>query len=310
MRPVGDPPRGRRASQIARSSIRFASKNWWDGLADLGRRSSLGGGQAVIGKIHRLARIGRGDRAENRAMRSILMALVITPMIALAGDRQSFEGLVADLEAADPETGLSAVQKLAEGGDARAVPLLIAALQRDMKARTGLLMAIIPALGELGDPSAVPILLLALNNRDDHWIAREAAAQALGAIGAPEAVPDLIKAAWMVDTREAAITALAQIADERAVEVLVTALDPAEDAGVREQALAGLIHIGRPAVPALTAVVAEGSGEYPNTAQRALAAYALGKIGDPRAHAALEQAAQDPSAEVRASASKALGRLQ
>ncbi|NEV64488.1 HEAT repeat domain-containing protein [Thiorhodococcus minor] len=243
-------------------------------------------------------------------MRSILMALVITPMIALAGDRQSFEGLVADLEAADPETGLSAVQKLAEGGDARAVPLLIAALQRDMKARTGLLMAIIPALGELGDPSAVPILLLALNNRDDHWIAREAAAQALGAIGAPEAVPDLIKAAWMVDTREAAITALAQIADERAVEVLVTALDPAEDAGVREQALAGLIHIGRPAVPALTAVVAEGSGEYPNTAQRALAAYALGKIGDPRAHAALEQAAQDPSAEVRASASKALGRLQ
>lgn len=265
-------------------------------------------------EMHRLARQGSGrvgplNLLGRWVVRSIRVALVAMPMTTLGGELASFDSLAAALEGGDPESRFAAVQRLGEGGDARAVPVLIAALERDMKERTGLLMAIIPALGELGDPRALPLLLMALNDRDDQWIAREAAAQALGAIGAPEAVPDLIEAAWMADTRAAAIGALARIADARAVEVLLTALDPAEDAAVREQALAGLIRIGQPAVPALTAVINESSGEYPNAEQRALAAQALGEIGDPRARRALEQAVRDPSAGVRASASQALRRL-
>ena len=56
-------------------------------------------------------------------------------------------------------------------------------------------MAIIPALGHLKDERAVPLLIKALNNLDEDWLGREAAARALGDIGATKAMPGLIRAA-------------------------------------------------------------------------------------------------------------------
>ena len=81
-------------------------------------------------------------------------------------------------------------------------------------------MAIIPALGHLKDERAVPLLIKALNNLDEDWLGREAAARALGDIGATKAMPGLIRAAWLPETRNAAIEALAAIGDPRAVDVL------------------------------------------------------------------------------------------
>ena len=96
-------------------------------------------------------------------------------------------------------------------------------------------MAIIPALGHLKDERAVPLLIKALNNLDEDWLGREAAARALGDIGSTKAVPGLIRAAWLPETRNAAIKALAAIGDPRAVDVLLSALSGQRSWGCGKQ---------------------------------------------------------------------------
>ena len=97
-----------------------------------------------------------------------------------AEDPICIEQLIAELAHPDPNRRWDAVAALGAGGDRRAVPPLMRALEKDMKERTGIAMAIIPALGQLGDERAVPLLLKALNKLDEDWLGREAAARALG----------------------------------------------------------------------------------------------------------------------------------
>ena len=236
-----------------------------------------------------------------------LLACLFAGIIS-ADETENFDALAVQLETSPPQEQFDIVARLAETGDPRAVPELIRLLERDMRERTGIAMAIIPALGYLADARATPILLRSLKYRRDDWLGREASAAALGEIGATEAVPALISAAWMADTRPYAIQALAKIADPRAVEVLISALDREEEGEVRQQALEGLVRIGAESVPALIVKLADWSEEYPAIEERALAARALGEIGLPGARQALIKALDDPSEVIRSSARRALNR--
>jgi len=250
----------------------------------------------------------RFDGIESYVMALLLISLL--PLLALPAfaseDPTSFEQLVSDLDHPDSERCWNAIDTLGAHGDRRAVQPLMAALRKDMKQRRGFAMAIIPALGRLGDARAVPLLIKALNKRDDGWLGRTAAAQALGDIGSSKAVPTLIRAAWLADTRDAAIVALAAIGDSRAIDVLLSTFDESEDQEVLEAALVGLVRIGRAAIPALTDKLGARNKEYPANRERALTAHVLGKIGDQRAVVPLTAALDDPSAKVRKSARAAL----
>jgi len=221
----------------------------------------------------------------------------------------SLEQLISEMAHPDPNRRWDAVTSLGASGDRRAVPPLMKALKKDMKQRTGIAMAIIPALGQLKDERAVPLLLKALNKMDEDWLGREAAAWALGDIGSSKAVPDLVRAAWMAETRYAAIKTLSGMGDPRAIDVLVSALSEQEDPEVQEAAIAGLIHIGEKAVPVLLDKLDTRHREYTEDYERAQAAMILGKLGDQRAVDPLTQALDDPSPEVIKRAETALESL-
>ena len=238
-----------------------------------------------------------------------LIVFLIRATNPLAAEEDALHSLSAALQSSDVEERFNAVYALGASGDPRATPILIEALEKDMRERTGILMAIIPALGQLGSPRAIPELIAALNNREDDWLAREIAARALGQIGSPKAVPDLIHAAWIADTREPAIIALASIADIRAIDVLVTAFDSSEDEAVRNYAFEGIVTIGLPAVPALISILEKKSTEYDDPTERMFAARALGEIGDARAQESLQRALEDVDPQVRRNAAEALTRL-
>ena len=220
-----------------------------------------------------------------------------------------FHKMIRHLDSPDPAKSWDAVMALCAGGDNRAVGHLIRALERDMKERRGTVMAIIPCLGHFGDEQAVPVLIKALKKPDEDWLGRAAAAQALGDIGSADAVESLIHAAWLPETRDDAVSALAAIRDPRAVEVLLSALSREESPEARQAAVEGLVGIGKPAVPKLIHRLQSPRPTCASARERALAAEILGKIEDMRAAPPLNQALEDSCAAVRGSAKKALQKL-
>ena len=191
------------------------------------------------------------------------------------------------------------IKTLCELADPRGVPLLIEALRRDMKERTGLWAWIIPGLGASRDTRAVPVLLETLNKLDDDWLGREMSAQALGDIGDQSATPALLRAVWRADTRDAAIIALAGMNDPRAIEALLSALQPEESPEAREAAMAGLQRLGTAAVPAMVEAFAEYFRESPQTQRRLWLCQLLGTSSDELAVQALGQSLNDPDPAVR-----------
>lgn len=233
----------------------------------------------------------------------------LCPTLSAGENRADFYELIHQLDSPDPVRSWDAVTALCAGGDRRAVDHLIRELERDMTARRGTAMAIIPCLGHFGDERTVPVLLKALKKSDEDWLGRAAAARALGDIGSADAVESLIHAAWLPETRDTAVSALAAIHDPRAVEVLLSALSREESPEARQAAVEGLVEIGKPAVPQLIHRLQSPRPTCDSARERALAAVILGKIGDMRAAAPLNQALQDACATVRESAEKALQEL-
>ena len=168
----------------------------------------------------------------------------------------------------DGQSRMEAVYELGELKDPAACRLLIDILRKDMKDRTGIWSAAIPALGNLGDSEGVPVLLDALNDRNDDWLGREMAAHALGQIGNTEAVEALIHSVYFVDTRDVSIRALAKIGNIRATGVLIEALDETENPETVESAEKGLIKIGKAALPELRRELQNHSKEFPNKFRR------------------------------------------
>lgn len=107
--------------------------------------------------------------------------------------------------------------------------------------------------------------------------------------------------------RLAAIQALGQQGDPRAIDALVQALRTDTDARVRQAAAEALGEIQSPrAVPGLMAAL----GSEKVAAVRAKVAWALGEIDDPRAVESLGAAVRDPEVQVRREVVWALGELE
>jgi HEAT repeat protein len=267
---------------------------------------------------------------------------------------QAVEPLIVRLK----QGSLPAMEALWKIGDARAVEPVIAILKHVNWAwRT----AAAEALGKMGDVRAVEPLTAAL--KDDTWKVSQAAAEALGAIGDARAVESLtailkdyireVRAeheaflkskdmrAILNDSKraereaarkaacEAAVGALGEIGDGRAVEPLITALDNY----VPKASAEALVKIGKPAVETLIAELQDNNRHVPEQVIEVLskigdtraveplvaalkdqdndvrkaAAGALGMIGDPRAVEPLVAALKDHDANVRKAAARALG---
>lgn len=103
--------------------------------------------------------------------------------------------------------------------------------------------------------------------------------------------------------REAAVKALGELGDARAVDPLIEVLKGDSDSGIRESAAIslGMIKDERALVPLLEAL--QGEDEH----ARSGAANGLGWLGDPRSVDALNQALQDEFYEVRGLAAMSLG---
>jgi len=128
-----------------------------------------------------------------------------------------------------------------------------------------------------------------------------AAIKALGLIGARVAVPEIIPFLQDKDNREAAVTALGQIGDPRAVEPILATMTETEKR-YRNAAILALRRIGRPAFAALVRELRSGE-----VLERRAAAAALVGSSSPRVTGALAAALGDSDSEVRASAALALG---
>ena len=127
--------------------------------------------------------------------------------------------------------------------------------------------------------------------------------------GRDTAVPALLSVLKdeSVAVRLAAVEALGNLQDPRAVDALVQALRTDSDARVREAAASALGEIDSArAVPGLIAAL----GSERVAAVRAKIAWALGEIDDTRAVEALGTAVKDPEVEVRRQVVWALGELE
>ncbi len=108
----------------------------------------------------------------------------------------------------------------------------------------------------------------------------------------------------MRDVRIQASLMLAQFKDVQAIPVLIDALHD-RDRDVYQHAAWGLLHIGKPAVPALVAALQDEQRVIRKDVARI-----LGQIGDNEAIPALIAVLQDSSDEVRRAAAEALGQLR
>ncbi|HEX7117993.1 MAG TPA: M56 family metallopeptidase [Longimicrobiales bacterium] len=109
----------------------------------------------------------------------------------------------------------------------------------------------------------------------------------------------------VASVRAAAVQALGEIEDPRAVPALGAVARSDSDAEVRRSAIWALGEIGDPAaVPALGAVAASGDAEVAG-----MAVWALGEIGDPAAVPALSAALRNSDPGVRRRAAWALGEV-
>jgi HEAT repeat protein len=239
--------------------------------------------------------------------------------------RKAVAPLMAALEAPSAELARQAAEALGHIGDPQAVPALLAALTSEYP---GVRAEAARALVALGDETA-PDYLLQMVVRDPDPEVRTAATVALKSRWLDRSLAGLVEvlegkqenAGWWgklfgpkksrqevdeeINQRQHAAEALGELADSRAVEALVEALQ-APDRLVRRATVVALAKIGGPAVvePLLRAL------KDRERDVRWQAAAALGESGDARAVEPLLQAwQQDREAEVRLVAGQAAQRI-
>jgi HEAT repeat protein len=159
------------------------------------------------------------------------------------------------------------------------------------------------SLGTLKDPRAVEPLIVALN--DEKLSVRQAAAVALGKIKDVRAAEPLLAAlkdphGVLQNDAAHAFLELGEIKDPHAIESLMGALKY-HDGNVRQKAVESLVSIGTPAVQSLIVAIKDSDAIV-----RGNAAWALGRIKDPRGVEVLIAALKDTDANVKKDATGAL----
>jgi len=158
-------------------------------------------------------------------------------------------------------------------------------------------------LGELADPRAEPYLSQA--TRDEYSWVRKASVSALGQIRFledPGCVVDVLKD-FDEGTRNAALESICSVGP-RTVPLLLDILE-----NYRGLSYPEAIEAAKKAHPRALDNL-EALLQYHSRTARALAANALGRLGDKRALSALERATQDEESEVRSAAQKALVKMK
>lgn len=222
-----------------------------------------------------------------------------------SGDERAEKPLIALLQNRPQLADDEVVSALGEVGGVDAVDPLMGVLgNRDMDAAARRCAAI--ALGKIGDARAVELLIAALE--DEFSNVRQSAAWALGLIRDARAVEPLIAAlsdpAQFVRVSEDAAWALGKIGDARAVEPLIDLLKCSEGSiALRAADALGQFGDARAVEPLIATL--EGANEK----GREAAAEALGEFADVRAVTPLIAALRDSDDAVRQSAHEALQKI-
>ena len=257
--------------------------------------------------------------------------------LSLLGDERAVEPLIKTLADPNGDVARAAACGLANLDDPRAVaPLAVAikdrrsALWRPEESTPRYkLTDRLPPLAT-GMPADLAPLVSAME--DPHWELRYSAAWVVGRLGdkrATEALATVLKSAERAPTNDGVwpcSQALARLQSPLAIPALIRvvkergeAQQPLNDMGSpeandwlrrvtqreRSQSLEAFVAIGLAAVEPLTAALKDES-----PAVRAVAAQALGRIGDRRAIDALKAAANDADQRVRDSAAEAIRVIQ
>ncbi len=213
-----------------------------------------------------------------------------------------YRELVSDLATRDRALLHPTIHQISTLYDLDALEAVLEEQARSSSGRPGWLLEVYDELGLVD--KYVDMLRSARKWRD-----RAFAAELLGRVGGAKAVPALLETVVATrtedsDVREVALRALARIADPRAVEPLIRALETAE-VWLAPRIADILARHGEAVVDPLIAVLNEGD----HRPARAWAANVLGEVRAQRAFPAIVRLLDDPEDEVRAKAATALGRL-
>ncbi len=247
-----------RACDDAHAAVRYAA------LLSLGELAADSTVEAVA------ARLSDGEPLVREAATIALGQVGSAPGAAI---EVAWSALAEALRVGAPEVRFQAVASLVEISPARAVPLVLAALDdQDHKVRA----QAAAALGDAGDPSVAEALTALLDDADD--------------------------------VRYEAALALVRLGDRRGVPFLIRALGSSERALDAATALAAL---GLDGDPAMTAALAREVGRFfGDPLVKVRAAEALARAGDPSGRAHLDKAARSRRDDVRGLAQSVLETLK
>ncbi len=221
---------------------------------------------------------------------------------SLAERKGLYRELVSDLATRDRALLDPIIHQISTLYDLDALEAVLEEQARSSNGRPGWLLEVYDELGLVD--KYIHMLRSARKWRD-----RAFAAELLGRVGGAKAVPALLETVVATrtedsDVREVALRALARIADPRAVEPLIKALESAE-IWLAPRIADILARHGEAVVAPLIAVLNEGN----QRPARAWAANVLGEVRAQRAFPSLVRLLDDPEDEVRAKAATALGRI-
>ncbi len=220
----------------------------------------------------------------------------------LADRKGLYRELVSDLATRDRALLQPTIHQISTLYDLDALEAVLEEQARSSSGRPSWLLEVYDELGLVD--KYIHILRSARKWRD-----RAFAAELLGRVGGAKAVPALLETVTATrtedsDVREVALRALARIADPRAVEPLIKALENAE-VWLAPRIADILARHGEAVVAPLIAVLNDGG----NRPARAWAANVLGEVRAQHAFPSVVRLLDDPEDEVRAKAATALGRM-
>jgi len=200
-------------------------------------------------------------------------------------DNGAVEALIQLLSDPGDDVARMAAKALAKIADTRALEPL-AAVAGDARRDEGVRVIAISALGLIGDHRPVPQLLAIAGDGDEDAVIRASAARALGALGEQQAfayLEDFVTQPSNSRAFVAAMFGLAELADEKSVELLI-ALLKAPPRGFEPEVYSALVRSGDPAaIEAVISAVEAGGTQMPGWIQ---AIDVLVLSGNPRAYLA------------------------
>ena len=257
----------------------------------------------------------------------------VARVLGKLGDSRAVQPLIARFtaEGCDPRLREEIARVLGKLSDSAAVEPLVDALKDKVDATPAIRAEAARSLGLLKATGALTFLVDAMREVDDTL--RNYAIEALGELGDPRAVKDLIDElnGFRRGGRAGVIQALGKLKDADAIPHLLEVAEEQPRTYLNSFAIRALSQLGEPTIIPLILRERSFHQELPRALRylgglalsplvdelrkgsrddvRALAALALGELGEPQTMGALITALQDPSESVQKAAARSLARL-